>query len=130
MRPNETRNTSGQTPAATIIAFRQRYGLTLGRLATLLELDLETLCRYEEVGGAPPWFAYALLGVEYQEFGVVTGLENDAQAESARGGANEERSAAWSQDVSSGCEPSPPRGEVSLARDAGSSPADARSAAA
>lgn len=130
MRPNEMRNTSGQTPAATIIAFRQRYGLTLGRLATLLELDPETLCRYEEVGGAPPWFAYALLGVEYQEFGVVTGLEDGAQAENARGGASGVRPAVWSQDVPGGCEPSPPRGEVSLARDAASSPGDARSAAA
>lgn len=77
MLPDETRAVPGPTPGATITAFRRRYGLTVGQLAALLTLDAETLCRYEGEGGGPPWLAYALLGVEYQEFGVITG-EQDA----------------------------------------------------
>ena len=108
MLPDETRTAPGPTTGTTIAAFRWRHGLTVGRLAALLDLDPETLCRYEEAGAAPPWLAYALLGVEYQEFGVVTGP---------------------SQGDSLGGEALPP-GKVSSAREAGLPPADARPAAA
>lgn len=98
----ETRTVPGRTPGDMITAFRQRHGLTVDQLAALLTIDAETLCRYEGVGGGPPWLTYALVGVEYQEFGVITGEQN---AESSQKVAGEERPLRPAPSVGVGTEP-------------------------
>lgn len=59
-----------RTPAAAILAFRNQYCLTSERLAALLDVEPETLRQYEVAGSAPPWVAYALKGVAYEQFGA------------------------------------------------------------
>lgn len=58
-----------RTPAAAILAFRNEHCLTPERLAALLDVEPETLRQYEAVGSAPPWVAYALVGLDYEQFG-------------------------------------------------------------
>lgn len=50
--------------------FLRRFAIPIADLAELLNLEPEALRRYAESGGAPPWVAYALLGVGYHRFGV------------------------------------------------------------
>lgn len=58
-----------RTPAAVILAFRRDYRLSVERLAIFLGLEANVLREYEVLGSAPPWVAYALLGVAYEQFG-------------------------------------------------------------
>lgn len=59
-----------RTPATVIVAFRREYVLSVERLAAFLGLEADALREYEALGSAPPWVAYALLGVAYEQFGV------------------------------------------------------------
>lgn len=74
MHGDVTRSASGRpdprTPAAVIVAFRSDHRLSVERLASFLGLETEVLREYEALGSAPPWVAYALLGVAYERFGV------------------------------------------------------------
>lgn len=129
MLPDETRATPGSTPAAAIVAFRRRFGLSQDRLAEILALDVETLRGYEQARWAPSWVAYALLGVEYQESGVVTGLVDKEQVGNGPIAAADARPVVRSRDEVCAME-LPPIGEPGLARDVGPSPADSQPAAA
>lgn len=60
-----------QTSPEAIRSFRRSYGLSLEELAILLDVEPETLQRFEDEGMAPAWMAYALLGLGYELFGVA-----------------------------------------------------------
>ena len=67
--PNPIRPLSGEPNP--IRAFVHRFALTITELAELLDIEPETLRRYEQSGAPPPWITYALLGLGYRYFGVV-----------------------------------------------------------
>ncbi len=73
MRVAESARPAPHTPASMITEFRTRHRLTSEQLAALLDVEPETLRQYEALGSAPPWMAYALDGVAYEQFAVVPG---------------------------------------------------------
>ena len=102
MTRSASRGPAPRTPAAVIVAFRNEYRLSVERLAAFLGVEVEVLREYEALGSAPPWVAYALLAVAYEQFGVEpvdAGSDVPApslllpQASSGAGSAGAERAA-------------------------------------
>ena len=74
-RSEEIARSALRTLPGLILAFRSEHGLTSEQLAILLDVEPEALRQHETLGTAPPWMAYALAGLAYEQFGVAPGDE-------------------------------------------------------
>lgn len=70
MQRSESHGAAGTQPVV-IREFLHRHALSTETVAGMLGLELDTLRRYQEVGGAPAWIGFALIGLDYEQLGYL-----------------------------------------------------------